>query len=225
MTARPKAILSWSSGKDSAFALYEAQRQGELDVVGVLTTITTAFERVSMHGVREQLLDRQVAELGVPCIKVGIPSPCSNEIYEQAMLRALTSARDSGVTHIVFGDLFLADIRAYREALLAPLGLTPVFPLWQRDTKQLAADMIASGLSAILTCVDPRRLDPSFAGRTFDSELLAALPADVDPCGERGEFHTFVTRGPMFQRGIAVTRGEVVERDGFVFADLLLEAT
>jgi uncharacterized protein (TIGR00290 family) len=174
-----------------------------------------------MHGVREQLLDRQAQELGLPCVKVGIPTPCSNEAYEGAMTRSLLSARDHGITHVVFGDLFLADIRAYREAMLEPLGLTPVFPLWQRDTRELALEMIAAGLSARLTCVDPRRLPGAFAGRTFDARLLADLPSDVDPCGENGEFHTFVTHGPMFDRPIDVALGEVVERDGFVFADLL----
>jgi len=216
---RPKAIVSWSSGKDSAFALVEAQR--ELDIVGTITTITTAFGRVSMHGVREALLDRQLAELGLPCRKIGIPSPCPNDVYERELVAALRSAQAEGVTHVVFGDLFLADIRAYRERLLAPLGLVPVFPLWLRDTRQLARDMLDAGIAATITCVDPKQLDRRFAGRAFDAQLLAELPAGVDPCGEHGELHTFVTAGPMFRRAIPIRVGETVERDGFVFTDLL----
>jgi len=218
---RPKAIISWSSGKDSAFAVAEVQRAGELELVGAITTITSTFDRVAMHGVRDELLDRQLAELGLPCRKVAIPSPCPNDVYERELAAALVAARADGVTHIVFGDLFLADIRAYREHVLAPLGLTPVFPLWLRDTRELAHAMIDAGLAAIITCLDPKQLDRSFAGADFDASLLAALPAGVDPCGERGEFHTFVTAGPMFRRPIAVRRGETVERDGFVFTDLL----
>ena len=216
---RPKAIVSWSSGKDSAFALVEAQR--ELDIVGTITTITTAFGRVSMHGVREALLDRQLAELGLPCRKIGIPSPCPNDVYERELVAALRSAQAEGVTHVVFGDLFLADIRAYRERLLAPLGLVPVFPLWLRDTRQLARDMLDAGIAATITCVDPKQLDRRFAGRAFDAQLLAELPASVDPCGEHGELHTFVTAGPMFRHAIPIRVGETVERDGFVFHDLL----
>jgi uncharacterized protein (TIGR00290 family) len=212
---RPKAIVSWSSGKDSAFALVEAQR--ELDIVGTITTITTAFGRVSMHGVREALLDRQLAELGLPCRKIGIPSPCPNDVYERELVAALRSAQADSVTHVVFGDLFLADIRAYRERLLAPLGLLPFFPLWLRDTRQLAREMLDAGIAATITCVDPKQLDRSFAGRAFGAEL----PAGVDPCGEHGEFHTFVTAGPMFRRAIPIRVGETVERDGFVFTDLL----
>jgi uncharacterized protein (TIGR00290 family) len=218
---RPKALMSWSSGKDSAFALHLTRAAGELDVVGLLTTVTTAFDRVAMHGVRAELLRRQIAETGLPCCIVGIPSPCTNEIYEQELSRVLLDAAAEGVTHVVFGDLFLEDIRAYRVAMLAKLGLAAAFPLWQRDTRRLAEEMIAAGLRATITCVDPRQLDASFAGRDFDGQLLAGLPAGVDPCGERGEFHTFVTAGPMFAHDIPVVRGEVVERDGFVFADLL----
>jgi uncharacterized protein (TIGR00290 family) len=216
---RPKAIVSWSSGKDSAFALVEAQR--ELDIVGTITTITTAFGRVSMHGVREALLDRQLDELGLPCRKIGIPSRCPNDVYERELVAALRSAQAEGVTHVVFGDLFLADIRAYRERLLAPLGLVPVFPLWLRDTRQLARDMLDAGIAATITCVDPKQLDRRFAGRAFDAQLLAELPAGVDPCGEHGEFHTFVTAGPMFRRAIPIRVGETALRDGFVFTDLL----
>ena len=213
--------MSWSSGKDSAFALHEARAAEAFEVVGLLTTVSTAFHRVAMHGVRNELLLRQIAETGLPCRTVGIPSPCSNDVYEQAMAAALLDAAAEGVTHVIFGDLFLEDIRAYRVAMLSKLGLAAVFPLWQRDTRSLARDMIAAGLRATITCLDPRQLDRSFAGREFDAQLLAELPDGVDPCGERGEFHTFVTAGPMLAHGIAVVRGEVVERDGFVFADLI----
>jgi uncharacterized protein (TIGR00290 family) len=217
---KPKALLSWSSGKDSAFALHELRRAGELDIVGLVTTVTRTFDRVAMHAVRTALLRRQAEAAGLPLIVVEIPSPCPNETYEAAVGAALRAAKHDGITHVAFGDLFLADIRRYREAQLAPLGLTPVFPLWLRETRALARDMIASGLSARLTCVDPRLLDRRFAGQVFDAALLAELPASVDPCGEHGEFHTFVTRGPMFAHPVDVQLGEIVERDGFVFADL-----
>jgi uncharacterized protein (TIGR00290 family) len=219
--ARPKALVSWSSGKDSAYALWEAQRAGELDIVGVLTTVTATFERVSMHGVRELLLDRQAAQLGLPCQKVRIPSPCPNEVYETRMGAALAEAKARGITHFIFGDLFLEDIRAYRESKLEPTGVRAVFPLWGRDTRALAHAMLEHGFRARTTCIDPQKLAPSFAGREFDARFLSELPAAVDPCGENGEFHTFVTAGPMFAREIAVESGEVVERDGFVFADLV----
>jgi uncharacterized protein (TIGR00290 family) len=217
---RHKALVSWSTGKDSALALYEASKDPSLEIVGVMTTLSSAFGRVSMHGVREELLDAQLDRLGLPCLKVDIPSPCSNAIYEQMMAAALEMARDWGVTHIVFGDLFLEEIRAYREEKLSETGFQPVFPLWGRETRQLAQDMLNLGFGAALTCVDPRKLDRSFAGRNFDAALLASLPPGVDPCGENGEFHTFVTQGPIFSKPIEVLRGEVVERDHFVFADL-----
>jgi uncharacterized protein (TIGR00290 family) len=215
-----RALLSWSSGKDSAYALHEVRRSGAFEIAGLLTTLTRAYGRVSMHGVREELLDDQARVAELPVIKVAIPTPCSNEDYEAEMTRALGAARDRGITHVIYGDLFLTDIRAYREAQLAKLGLTAVLPLWGRDTRGLAEEMLAAGVAARLTCVDPRRLAASFAGRRFDADLLAELPPGVDPCGENGEFHTFVTDGPMFTRPIAVAVGEIVERDGFVFADL-----
>jgi uncharacterized protein (TIGR00290 family) len=218
---RPKAWLAWSSGKDSAWALHIIRQHREFEVVALLTTVNSTHNRVAMHAVRESLLEIQAAAAGLPLVKVPIPSPCPNEIYEQAMSAAMARARAEGILHVIFGDLFLEDIRAYREKQLASCGMTPIFPLWARDTRQLAADMLAGGLSAYLTCVDPRRLDRSFAGRRFDKDLLAALPKDVDPCGESGEFHTFASAGPMFRAPIPVTVGEIVERDGFVFADLL----
>jgi len=217
----PKACVSWSSGKDSAFALWEARRDGRIDVACLLTTVNEAHRRVAMHGVRDSLLDRQVAALGLPCLKVSIPSPCPNEVYETRMREATAQLEADGVTHMVFGDLFLEDIRAYREERLREAGMTGVYPLWARDTRALARDMIDSGLVAHLSCVDPRRLDRSFAGRRFDAALLADLPDGVDPCGENGEFHTVVTGGPMFSAPITVSIGEVVERDGFVFADVI----
>lgn len=215
-----KAVVSWSSGKDGAWALHEVRSAGELEVVGILTTVTSEFARVSMHAVREELLDQQADALGLECRKVRIPWPCPNERYEAEMARAIAELRAAGVTRIVFGDLFLADIRAYREQKLAGSGLEPVFPLWGRHTATLAREMLAGGLRATLTCVDPRQLDGAFAGREYDEALLAELPPGVDPCGERGEFHTFAWAGPMFREPIRATRGEVVTRDGFVFADL-----
>ena len=220
MAPRPKAFVSWSTGKDSAYALHEARRQG-VDVIGMMTTVTSAFGRVSMHGVREELLDRQVEAVGLPCLKIAIPTPCSTEIYEREMGLAMEQLRAEGVTAIVFGDLFLADLRAYREAKLAAIGMTGIFPLWLGETTQLAHEMIASGVKATLTCIDPRVLPRSFAGRAFDEELLVDLPASVDRCGEHGEFHTFVSAGPMLRYPLDVRGGEIVECEGFVFADLL----
>jgi uncharacterized protein (TIGR00290 family) len=225
MSARPKAWLAWSSGKDSAWALHVIRQSGEFEVLALLTTVNQTYSRVAMHAVRESLVEMQAAAAGLPLVKVPIPSPCTNQIYEQAMGEAMTRARAEGVRHVVFGDLFLEDIRAYREKQLADCGMTPVFPLWGRNTRQLAEEMIAHGLSAYLTCVDPRKLDRSFAGRRFDAEFLNVLPSSVDPCGENGEFHTFANDGPMFKHAVPVTAGEIVERDGFVFADFLPSAS
>ena len=216
-----KAFVSWSSGKDSAFALHEARRQG-LEIVGVLTTVNEVYDRVAMHGVRNTVLDRQTRELGIPAIKVNLPVPCPNEVYEARMAEACAQIRAAGVRQIVFGDLFLEDIRAYRIEKLTAAGMEPVFPLWKRDTALLAREMIASGIVAYMTCLDPRKMPVSFAGRAFDAAFLRDLPGEVDPCGENGEFHTVVTAGPMFARPIPVTIGETVERDGFVFTDVLL---
>jgi uncharacterized protein (TIGR00290 family) len=215
-----KTLLSWSSGKDSAWTLHVLRQQGDCEIVGLVTTINEAFDRVAMHAVPTPLLERQAAAAGVPLWKVAIPHPCSNAEYESAMRGLIERARGAGVSRMAFGDLFLEDIRAYREQQLADTGLTPLFPLWQRPTRPLALEMISGGLAAVLTCVDPRALPPSFAGRRFDRDLLGDLPPDVDPCGERGEFHTFACAGPMFAAPIPVTVGEVVERDGFAFADL-----
>ncbi|HEX3951262.1 MAG TPA: hypothetical protein VHW95_15505 [Steroidobacteraceae bacterium] len=217
----PKAFVSWSSGKDSAFALCEAMRLGLAEIAGVVTTVNERFDRVAMHGVRSELLDRQIAALRLPAIKVLIPSPCTNEIYEARMGEACAEMKASGIRHIIFGDLFLEDIRAYRERTLGAIGMTPIFPLWGGGTRQLAVNMIDSGLVAHLVCLDPKRIAPEFAGRRFDARLLNDLPANVDPCGENGEFHTVVTEGPMFAEPIEVSIGQTVERDGFVFTDVI----
>ncbi len=221
MATRPKAWLSWSSGKDSAWALHVTRQQGELELVALVTTINHAFDRVAMHGVREALVDAQAERAGLPLVKVPIPYPCPNEVYEQAMAAAMARARDEGVTHVVFGDLFLQDIREYREKQLARCAMTPVFPLWKLDTPRLAREMVAGGVEAWLACVDPRKLNREFAGGKFDAALLDRLPPGVDPCGEYGEFHTFAAAGPMFASAIGVRAGEIVERDGFVYADLV----
>lgn len=218
---RKRILLSWSGGKDSAWALHLLRQQAEYEVVGLLTTVNQHFGRVAMHGFRESLLDFQAEAVGLPLWKVPLPWPCSNEVYEVAMATACERALNEGLHGIAFGDLFLEDIRAYREARLAPTGLQAIFPCWLLPTSRLARDMIVSGLRAHLVCVDSRPLNASFAGREFDESLLAELPAAVDPCGERGEFHTFVSAGPMFRHDVPVMRGEVVERDGFVYADLL----
>jgi uncharacterized protein (TIGR00290 family) len=220
-SSRPKAWLAWSSGKDSAWALHVARTQRRLEVVALLTTVNRTHQRVAMHAVRESLLERQAAEADLPLVVVPIPWPCSNQEYERAMSAAVHRAKSEGVTHMIFGDLFLEDIRRYRESNLADTGITPVFPLWGLATGQLARQMLAGGLRACITCVDPRQLDKSFAGREWDASLLAELPPSVDPCGENGEFHTYAFAGPMFRRAISVAAGEIVERDGFVFADLL----
>jgi uncharacterized protein (TIGR00290 family) len=214
-------VVAWSSGKDAAHALHETREKGLAEVVGILTTITDAFARVSMHGVREQVLDMQAASLGLPCTKVRIPAPCPDAVYAARMSGALSTLRDDGVTHVVFGDLFLEDVRAYRERNLARAGMEAIFPLWNLDTRTLCREMLRSGLRARITCVDPRKVDPALAGREWDLDLVEGLACQVDPCGENGEFHTLATRGPVFSDPIAVAAGEIVERDGFVFADMV----
>ncbi|HEV2421163.1 MAG TPA: hypothetical protein VGS59_05580 [Candidatus Acidoferrales bacterium] len=221
MAQKPKAWLSWSSGKDSAWSLQVMRQRGDVEIAALLTTVNLKYQRVAMHAVRESVLDAQATAVGLPLVKVSIPSPCPNEVYERAMADAMARARAVGVTHMAFGDLFLDDIRQYREENLVKYGMTPLFPLWLKDTRELAHEMIGSGLRAYLTCVDPRKLDAKFAGRAFDEELLADLPAQVDPCGENGEFHTCVVAGPMLASPIDLSVGEIVERDGFVFADLI----
>ena len=211
--------LSWSSGKDSAWSLHEMQRAGA-PVTGLFTTVNAAFDRVAMHAVRRSLVEAQARAAGLPLHVIEIPPPCPNADYERIMGAFVAGAKAQGVTAMAFGDLFLADIRAYRERQLAGTGITPVFPLWERNTRDLARGMIDGGLVAHITCIDPRKLDRAFAGRTFDRSCLADLPPEIDPCGENGEFHTFVSAGPMFSRPVAVAPGEITERDGFVFADL-----
>jgi len=215
-------LISWSSGKDSAFALHEIRRAGEFDVVGALTTVSETFERVSIHGVRQEILYAQCEAAGLPPRIVPIPYPCPNEIYEARMGAAVERAAQEGISHIIFGDLFLADIRAYREQKLAGTGITPLFPLWQRPTLQLAQAMIESGIEAYVATVDLKKLPAEFAGRKFDRELLTDLPEGIDPCAENGEFHTCVVAGPMFARRIPVVTGERVERDGYAYCDLVM---
>jgi uncharacterized protein (TIGR00290 family) len=197
------------------------RQQPEIELAAVLTTVNEVYQRVAMHAVRVELLQAQADALGLPLWQIPIPSPCPNEVYERAMAAAVERAVAEGFTHVAFGDLFLEDIRRYREERLAGTGLTPIFPLFGLDTRTLARTMVAGGLRARLTCVNPKILDARFAGREFDAALLDELPAAVDPCGERGEFHTFAYDGPMFSKPIAIESGEVVERDGFVFADVL----
>lgn len=220
--SRPKAWVAWSSGKDSAWALHETRRKGDYDVVGAVTTVTDDFRRVSMHGVREELLMRQIEAAGLEPFIVRIPYPCSNEIYESAMAAAMNAAKARGVTHVLFGDLFLEDVRAYREGRLREVGITAVFPLWQRATGALAREMLAAGVEAYLTTVDLGKLPAALAGRRFDPALLGALPPGIDPCGENGEFHSFVAAGPMLARRIACAVGDTVKRGGFAYADIRL---
>ena len=214
-------VLGWSGGKDSALALHAIRSEHTFRVEALLTTVTDEYDRVSMHGVRQQLLRMQAAAVGLPLTEARIPPAASNVLYEQSFGEALAPYRARGIRRVAFGDLFLADIRAYRERQLAVLGMTGVFPLWGLDTRTLAAEFIRLGFRAVLVCVDATKLDASFAGRTFDRELLKDLPPGVDPCGENGEFHTFVTDGPIFRTPLACTPGETVRRGDHIFADLL----
>lgn len=217
-----KILVSWSSGKDSAWMLHVLRRDFPGVAAALLTTMSEQHDRVAMHGVRTSVLRAQAEAAGLPLITVKIPSPCPNEIYEERMRAAVERAVTEGFTHVAFGDLFLEDVRRYREERLAGTGLQPLFPLWGRPTDALAREMIAGGIDARLTCVDPRVVHKDLAGRRFDLELLADLPSGVDPCGERGEFHTCVIDGPMFSKRIEASVGITVERDGFVFTDVFL---
>jgi uncharacterized protein (TIGR00290 family) len=221
MAREASVVVSWSGGKDSALALRAALADPGLAVGGLVTTVTAGYERVSMHGVRTALLAAQAEAVGLPLRQVRIPPGATNELYESAMSDALRECREAGVTGVVFGDLFLEDVRRYRERLVGALDLEPLFPLWHRDTAALAAEFAEAGFRAVVVCVDPRQVDAGFCGREYDSRFVADLPPSADRCGERGEFHTFVYDGPIFRRPVGVRRGEVVERDGFVFCDLV----
>jgi uncharacterized protein (TIGR00290 family) len=220
MTSR-RVLLSWSSGKDSAWTLYLFRQQPDVEVAGLLTTFNEAAGRVAMHAVRRALVEAQASAAGLPLWSVPLPWPCSNTEYEQRMAAVIARAQEGGITHVAFGDLFLEDVRNYRIRQLAGTGIEPLFPLWGSDTSKLARQMLGAGLRAVLTCVDSRHLPESFVGRPYDTALLSDLPSGVDPCGERGEFHTFCFGGPMFASEIPIEVGEMVSRDGFHFADLV----
>jgi len=220
--AKPKVIIAWSSGKDSAWALHVIRQEGRFEVAGLLTTITEPYDRVSMHGVRTELLEAQARSLGLPLHKIMIPSPCSNDAYERAMGVTLSRLKVEGVNRVVHGDLFLQSVRDYREKKLSEVGMEALFPLWGRDTGELAREMIAGGLKARVSCLDPRKTPRALAGHLFDEEFLSKLPERTDPLGERGEFHTFCFGGPMFSEPIPISVGETVEREGFVFTDIVI---
>lgn len=214
-----RVLLSWSSGKDSAWALHMLRRDAEIEVCALLTTLNSAFDRVAMHGTRHSVLEAQAAAAELPLWTVPLPWPCSNEVYEQRMAEACQRAIDERIDGVAFGDLFLEDVRAYRVRQLTPTGLEPLFPLWEIPTDALAREMMTGGLRARISCVDSKQLPASFAGREFDEDLLRDLPAGTDPCGERGEFHTCVYAGPMFKTQLALENGDTVDRDGFIFTD------
>ena len=218
---RKKTLLSWSSGKDSAWTLHVLRQRPDLEIVGLMTTMNQVYQRVAIHAVRLELLRLQAKAVGLPLHIVDLPCPCTNAQYELAMATFIAAARKQQIECMAFGDLFLEDIKQYREAKLAGTGITPLFPLWGMPTNNLAADMISSGLRAVVTCVDPKQLPANFAGREFNEEFLSALPAGVDPCGERGEFHTFAFDGPMFTSPVNIEAGEITEREDFVYADVL----
>jgi uncharacterized protein (TIGR00290 family) len=221
-----RVLLSWSSGKDSAWTLHVLRQAPDVEVVALVTTFNEAFDRVAMHAVRRTLVEAQARSAGLPLWAVPLPWPCANDDYEQRMAAMITRARDEGITHMAYGDLFLEDVRDYRIRMLSGAGVEPLFPIWgsSKDTPALARQMLAAGLRAVLTCVDPKQLAESFVGREYDAALLAEFPPTVDPCGERGEFHTFCFAGPMFANEIAVRVGETVNRDGFCFADVVSDA-
>jgi uncharacterized protein (TIGR00290 family) len=216
-----KVLLSWSSGKDSAWALHVLRQRADVEVTGLLTTINTNFQRVAMHGTRYELLQAQARAAGLPLWEVPLPWPCSNDVYEGAMAAACTSALQKGTDAVAFGDLFLEEVRRYREERLRGTGLEPIFPLWGRNTHDLIHEMLDGGLRARIVCVDPAKLSGEFIGCDLDEQMLRRLPASVDPCGENGEFHTFAYAGPMFREPIPIENGKCVTRDGFLFADLL----
>jgi len=218
---KKRVVLSWSSGKDSAWALHLLRQSQELEIVALLTTFNRSADRVAMHAVRRALVEAQAERIGLPLWTIDLPWPCSNDVYEDLMGGAVRRAVVEGVSAIAFGDLFLEEIRQYRERRLSGTGIEPLFPLWRMPTENLAREMIGAGVKSRVTCVDPKKLDRSFASREFDAKFLNELPPTVDPCGENGEFHTFVYDAPVFSRPIAIRNGEVVERDGFVFADVL----
>jgi len=218
---RKKVLLSWSSGKDSAWALRALRQQPDVEVAGLLTTVNEQFDRVAMHAVRTNLLRRQAESVGAPLRLISLPYPCGNEVYEERMRAAIRAAQADGIEGIAFGDLFLADVRHYRERMMEGTGIAPLFPLWGRPTAELAREMTGGGLRARITCVDPRCLPATLAGREYNNDFLKALPDSVDPCGENGEFHSFAFDGPMFNRPVEFAIGETVERDGFIFTDLL----
>jgi uncharacterized protein (TIGR00290 family) len=215
-----RVALSWSSGKDSAWALHVLKQTPGIEVVALITTFNTAANRVAMHAVRRELVEAQAERVGLPLWPVELPWPCANEVYERLMDGLCCHAREQNVAAIAFGDLFLEDIRRYRESQLHGTGIEPMFPLWRIPTRELAQEMIEAGVKAKVTCIDPSKLDPCFAGRDFDTKFIAALPSGVDPCGENGEFHTFAYNAPVFSDPIDVMPGEIIERDGFIFADL-----
>jgi uncharacterized protein (TIGR00290 family) len=220
-----RVLISWSSGKDCVWSLHLLRQQPHIEIVGLLTTLNTEFDRVAMHGTRRSILEAQASAAGLPIWTIPLPWPCSNEIYEERMLDACRRAIDANIDAVAFGDLFLGDIRAYREAQLKPTGLEPLFPLWEIPTQILAQQMITAGIRAKIVCVDSRQLDPTFAGRDFDAAFLRDLPPSVDPCGENGEFHSCVYDGPMFSGPIALDTGEIVNRDGFLYADFKLSSS
>lgn len=220
---KPRALVSWSSGKDSAWSLHLAKKSAEFEIVGLLTTINETHERVAMHAVRKELLQLQAESVGLPLFEVSIPSPCSNEIYEERMRAFVARACAEGITRMIFGDLFLEDIRDYRTLKLQGTGIEPVFPLWKHDTLTLAREMMTAGVVAHLSTVDPRQVPAELAGKKWDENLLAQLPETADPCGENGEFHTFVSAGPMLRQPISLSVAEPIEREGFIYCDLIPE--
>ncbi len=219
-----KTLLSWSSGKDSAWALHVLRQRGDIEIAGLFCTVNQAFARVAMHAVRVELLQQQAVHVGLPVRLIPIPYPCPDAEYEAIMGAFVNEAKQQGVECFAFGDLFLEDVRRYREAKLAETGITPLFPLWGIPTGELSREMVNQGLRARITCIDPKRLTPDLAGAEYDKSFLDRIPANVDPCGENGEFHTFAYDGPMFKKALSIVAGETVSRDGFIFTDLLPEA-